>query len=80
MASKRLPLFACCECGHKFYSAAAAERASFGDSGCPGCGGSDIDEYFSSADHSPAWGDDSEGDYGGAFDGFSVVSDADPGL
>jgi rRNA maturation endonuclease Nob1 len=34
----------CQECGHRFPSAAAAERAAFGDDGCPGCGGSDIDE------------------------------------
>jgi len=39
----RKPLFVCQECGHKFYSAASADRAAFGDSGCPGCGGSDID-------------------------------------
>lgn len=37
-------LYACQECGHKFYSLKAAEKASFGDAGCPGCGGSDIDE------------------------------------
>lgn len=35
--------FICMECGKKFYTVAAAERASFGDNGCPGCGGSDID-------------------------------------
>jgi len=43
MTSKRDPLFACVECGKKFYSAKAAEKAAYGDSGCPGCGGSDID-------------------------------------
>src|SRR6266404_67524 len=42
----RKPLFACMECGKKFYSAAAAERAAFGDNGCPSCGGSDIDIYL----------------------------------
>jgi hypothetical protein len=31
------------ECGHKFRTVKAAERASFGPNGCPGCGGSDID-------------------------------------
>jgi hypothetical protein len=35
--------FACMECGHKFKTIKAAERASFGDKGCPKCGGSDID-------------------------------------
>jgi len=35
--------FACVECGHKFRTIKAAERAAFGDSGCPKCGGSDID-------------------------------------
>lgn len=35
--------FACMECGHKFRSAKAAERAYFG-SGCPKCGGADFDE------------------------------------
>lgn len=43
MATKRIPIFECMECGHKFYSAKAAERASFGDDGCPGCGSTDID-------------------------------------
>jgi hypothetical protein len=41
----KVPIFQCMECGRKFYTAKAAERASFGDSGCPGCGGSDIDIY-----------------------------------
>jgi Zn finger protein HypA/HybF involved in hydrogenase expression len=36
-------LFECRECGKKFFTVAAAERASFGDRGCPKCGGSDID-------------------------------------
>lgn len=35
--------FYCQECGHKFRSVKAAERASFGPEGCPECGGSDID-------------------------------------
>lgn len=35
--------FACMECGYKFRTIKAAEKASFGDSGCPKCGGSDID-------------------------------------
>lgn len=35
--------FACMECGHKFKTLKAAEKASFGDKGCPKCGGSDID-------------------------------------
>jgi hypothetical protein len=46
MKLKRIPIFQCNECGHKFYTVAAAERASFGSSGCPGCGGADIDIYI----------------------------------
>jgi len=34
----------CRECGHKFASAAAAEKAVSGDRGCPKCGGVDVDE------------------------------------
>jgi len=45
MTTLKIPLFECQECGHKFFSVKAAERASSGDSGCPGCGGSDIDTY-----------------------------------
>lgn len=41
----RTPLYACQECGRKFYTTEAAERATFSNSGCPGCGGSDIDLY-----------------------------------
>lgn len=33
--------FACMECGRKFKSVKAAERASY--NGCPKCGGCDID-------------------------------------
>lgn len=47
LRAAKVPLFACQECGKKFYTAAAAERASFGDHGCPKCGGSDIDAYVS---------------------------------
>lgn len=35
--------FACMECGHKFKTIKAAEKAAFGDKGCPKCGGADID-------------------------------------
>jgi len=35
--------FACMECGYRFRTIAAAERAAFGECGCPKCGGSDID-------------------------------------
>jgi hypothetical protein len=35
--------FSCQECGHKFKTVAAAQKASFSDKGCPKCGGSDID-------------------------------------
>jgi len=38
---KREAEWRCQECGKKFYSVAAAERASF--NGCPKCGGVDID-------------------------------------
>ena len=33
----------CNECGHKFKTLKAAEKAALGDRGCPGCGGSDIE-------------------------------------
>ncbi len=36
-------MFKCNECGKKFKTVKAAERAAFGDNGCPKCGGSDID-------------------------------------
>lgn len=39
----KVAIFKCFECGKKFYTAKAAEKAAFGDNGCPGCGGSDID-------------------------------------
>jgi Zn finger protein HypA/HybF involved in hydrogenase expression len=41
-AQEKQPEFICLECGHKFYSAHAAEEAAFGD-GCPSCSGSDIE-------------------------------------
>lgn len=37
------PLFVCLECGKKFKTVKAAEKASY--DGCPGCGGVDIDIY-----------------------------------
>lgn len=47
-AGRRSPLlecvqFVCMECGHEFQTVSDAERAAFGDEGCPDCGGSDID-------------------------------------
>ncbi len=42
-ARKATSGFACQECGHKFRTIKAAEKAAFGDNGCPKCGGSDID-------------------------------------
>ncbi|HPE52433.1 MAG TPA: hypothetical protein PLS83_13145 [Methanothrix soehngenii] len=42
VAPEKQPEFICQECGHKFYSAHAAEEAAFGD-GCPSCSGSDIE-------------------------------------
>jgi Zn finger protein HypA/HybF involved in hydrogenase expression len=47
---KKKPAFECLECGKKFYSTKAAERAT--DKGCPGCGGVDIDLY---AGGEPSW-------------------------
>lgn len=38
---KRKALFACMECGKKFYSVKSAEKAAW--DGCPKCGGVDID-------------------------------------
>jgi predicted nucleic acid-binding Zn ribbon protein len=38
---KRVAIFACMECGKKFYCVRAAERASY--DGCPKCGGVDVD-------------------------------------
>ena len=40
-SSKENSGFQCMECGKRFRSVAAAERAT--RNGCPGCGGSDID-------------------------------------
>ena len=39
---EKQPEFVCLECGQKFYSAHAADKAAFGD-GCPSCSGSDIE-------------------------------------
>jgi len=41
--AKRIPEFQCMECGKKFYSVNAAERAT--RNGCPKCNGVDIDIY-----------------------------------
>lgn len=56
---KRTAEFECMECGKLFYSTKAAERASFGPNGCPGCGGADIDihvpdGYYPPEDYQPA--------------------------
>lgn len=50
--TKKIPLFACQECGKKFYTAESANRAAFGDNGCPKCGGSDIDMWLPITNHS----------------------------
>lgn len=42
MRTKQMKDWACQECGRRM-SQKAAERAMFGENGCPGCGGSDID-------------------------------------
>ena len=41
--AKRKPEFVCLECGKKFYTVAAAEKAF--SRGCPKCGGVDVDLY-----------------------------------
>lgn len=43
MATSQHSGFYCQECGHGFRTVKAAERASFGERGCPKCGGADID-------------------------------------
>lgn len=48
---RKVPLFKCQECGRLFYTVKAAQAASFGDNGCPGCHGSDIDVYVEPTDH-----------------------------
>lgn len=45
--------FACMECGHKFKTIKAAEKASYSDKGCPKCGGSDIDLARTEHEHGP---------------------------
>jgi hypothetical protein len=42
--TKQTSGFSCMECGYKFKTLKAAERASFGPNGCPKCGGADIGE------------------------------------
>ena len=42
-APKKTSGFACNECGHKFRTIKAAEKAAFGPDGCPKCGGADIE-------------------------------------
>lgn len=39
--NKKVVMFICNECGHRFYTTKAAENAQW--HGCPGCHGSDID-------------------------------------
>ena len=41
LAKTKTSGFKCMECGKKFRTVKAAERASF--NGCPGCGGLDVD-------------------------------------
>ncbi len=40
---KRKPEARCQECGRRFYSLSAANRAAFGIEGCPRCGASNIE-------------------------------------
>jgi hypothetical protein len=47
-------MFFCQECGHKFRTIKAAERAAFGHVGCPTCGSSDIDLGKPAPRHSDA--------------------------
>ncbi len=35
--------FYCQDCGHRFRTVKAAQKAAFGDNGCPRCGSSDVD-------------------------------------
>jgi DNA-directed RNA polymerase subunit RPC12/RpoP len=42
--------FVCLECGRRM-TARAAERATTGNDGCPGCGGVDIDLYVPKDHH-----------------------------
>ena len=35
--------YKCMECGYKFRTVRSAERAAFGDDGCPKCTSTDID-------------------------------------
>ena len=41
MTEKKRAIFKCMECGKPFYTTEAAEKAAY--SGCPRCGGVDID-------------------------------------
>lgn len=43
MATTKPVVATCLECGKKFHSVKAAEKAAFGDAGCPKCGGADIE-------------------------------------
>jgi hypothetical protein len=69
-----IAMYECLECGRKFRTAQAAYKAS--NNGCPKCGGVDIDLAVEASASTYS----AEPDYGGAFDGFNVTSDADPGL
>ena len=68
-------MFACLECGTKYKTTRSAENAA--ENGCRKCGGSDIDLDVPEEIYPADYGEE---DYGGAFDGFTVTSDADPGL
>jgi hypothetical protein len=43
-------MWTCLECGKRFRSVRAAEKAAFGENGCPRCGSSDIDDVPVDAD------------------------------
>lgn len=60
----------CPECGRQSRHDADQSRVR-----CTGCG----HRYDPWDDDDPGFDDDTP-DYGGAFDGFTVTSDADPGL
>lgn len=59
----------CPDCGHAF-----EEDMNCTETTCPRCGR----RYWLFDDDEPA--NDNDPDYGGAFDGHTVTSDADPGL
>lgn len=67
MASNRFYVV-CLECGKKFLTASSLPH-------CPRCNSADIEPIYEIAVRTT-----NAEDFGGAFDGFTVTSDADGGL